>query len=147
MIIFGWGFVTKKVFKISFPVTCSHCHNEGFWTPLRTITWFTLFFIPIIPYSIKYFLTCPICEYGIRLKSDQIKEVKLLVKENEQLPSGKDLNNSEPMQVDNVLPEVLDNKEKEKPPGEPNKNNFCSFCGINVSVESKYCGSCGYKLV
>ena len=40
------------------------------------MTWFTLFFIPVIPYEIKFFLTCPICQYGINRDTAQFHELK-----------------------------------------------------------------------
>ena len=69
--IFGWGRQLKKKFGPVFKKMCSHCHNEDYWIFLRISTWFTLFFIPVIPYSWKYFLACPICEYGVYLKPAQ----------------------------------------------------------------------------
>jgi len=55
MIIFGWGHQTIKNIGPTFKNHCSHCNNEDYWTLTKYTTWFTLFFIPVIPYSIKYF--------------------------------------------------------------------------------------------
>ena len=56
MIIFGWNFQTIKQIGFVFKKVCEHCNNEEYWVLTRTITWFTLFFIPVIPYSFKFFL-------------------------------------------------------------------------------------------
>jgi len=53
------------------------------------MTWFTLFFIPVFPYSIKYFLSCPICKYGLVLDQKQINEIKPLAEANQLLIDGK----------------------------------------------------------
>ena len=77
MIIFGWGKVTLKNFGGIQKKQCGHCHNEGIWELRRYRTWFTLFFIPVIPYSQKALLVCPICEHYIMLTSEQFKELRL----------------------------------------------------------------------
>jgi hypothetical protein len=41
--------------------TCAHCNNKRFWLLKKESQWFSLFFIPLIPFSTKYFLQCPIC--------------------------------------------------------------------------------------
>lgn len=150
MIIFGWGHKMIKNFGPTFRHLCTHCNNEEYWVLTRVMTWFTLFFIPIFPYEIKYFLTCPICQYGSELKRDQIDSIKPLAEANQLLIDGKitkeeyeskiNLLNSgdksghvssEPRDVEH---EVL----------ESNQNlAFCSECGKEVTKEIKFCGSCG----
>src|SRR3990167_6580332 len=89
MIIFGWGHQTIKNFGPTFKNHCSHCNNEEYWTLTRHTTWFTLFFIPIIPYSVKYFLSCPICQYGITLDNKQVEQIKPIAEANQLLIDGK----------------------------------------------------------
>jgi hypothetical protein len=64
---FIFGFGRRKV-RDDGPVvacTCPHCHNEVSLSLLHVSTWFTLFFIPVIPYSRKQFLVCPICRWSL----------------------------------------------------------------------------------
>lgn len=41
---------------------CGHCHNLSDFRFVRISKFFSLFFIPIIPYSIKYAMYCSICK-------------------------------------------------------------------------------------
>src|SRR4051794_25840868 len=88
-ILFGWGFKTVKVIGVTFKNLCGHCHNEEFWVLTRTTTWFTLFFIPVIPYSVKHFFGCPVCQYGVTLDKQQLEEIKPLAETNQLLIDGK----------------------------------------------------------
>jgi len=40
---------------------CGRCNNHTARQIIKLTMWFTLFFIPIIPYSKRYLLVCPIC--------------------------------------------------------------------------------------
>ena len=40
---------------------CPRCGNRREWRSLRVRTWFTLFFIPLIPYRTRFVALCPIC--------------------------------------------------------------------------------------
>src|SRR5438034_4551958 len=71
-VIYGWGRQTKKDFGPVHPFHCQHCNNDSYWMMLRRKVWFTLFFIPIIPYESHYALMCPICSWGIELRGKQI---------------------------------------------------------------------------
>lgn len=51
MIIWGWGKVTKKIIGAVFQRTCNYCNTDEVWNLCVVRTWFTLFFIPIIPYK------------------------------------------------------------------------------------------------
>ena len=61
--IFGFGKQTIKTTWSNNDRTCPRCNNTKKW-PYKKITyWFTLFFIPIIPYKVVYLTVCPICGY------------------------------------------------------------------------------------
>ena len=50
---------------------CNHCNNDNSQILSRNRKFFTLYWIPIIPYSTKYFVRCPICNMGYEIsKSD-----------------------------------------------------------------------------
>lgn len=66
-IIFGWGKRTLKNHGSVSKYHCDHCRNEESWNLCTSTTWFTLFFIPIIPYSVEHYLLCPVCSYGVNL--------------------------------------------------------------------------------
>lgn len=50
---------------------CQHCNNVSNYKIFRRRKWFTLFWIPIFPYSSQYFIACPICNYGAKISKDE----------------------------------------------------------------------------
>ncbi len=78
MIIFGWGYETRKEYGPTVPIKCPNCNNSVFLHLVRSRIWFTLYFIPVIPYQSRYYLLCEICSQGIELKDSQIDRIKQL---------------------------------------------------------------------
>lgn len=77
-LVFGWGKQTVKNHGPVFRSRCDRCNNEELWQLYTRRTWFTLFFIPIIPYSTEHLVVCPVCSYGAVITSakfDELKEV------------------------------------------------------------------------
>lgn len=70
-ILFGWGKVTVRDYGPTVPATCSNCHNQGMQHYVHARTWFTLFFIPVIPYKSQRLLLCPVCQRGASLTAEQ----------------------------------------------------------------------------
>ena len=52
------------------PVLCERCHNQVGYRFLEIRRWFTLFFIPVIPFSREHALVCPICGLSYSLPKD-----------------------------------------------------------------------------
>jgi hypothetical protein len=78
MIIFGWGKVTHNNYGPTMATKCPNCNNDT-WLQLRRYRkWFTLFFIPVIPYSSKHLLLCEVCSQGLELKGEKIQSAKQL---------------------------------------------------------------------
>jgi hypothetical protein len=137
MVIFGWGFQTFKTIGVVFKRFCNHCKNEEFWVLNRTMTWFTLFFIPVFPYSTKYFLNCPVCQYGLTLEGEALEEMIRLAENNQLLIDGhisaeehQRRLSVDVQEIKNEEKNLLENKEKLV---------YCSGCGQEV----KFCGNCG----
>ena len=77
--IFGWGRTTIKWFGRVLPLKCGNCHNVQYWDLVRKRKWFTLFFIPIIPYENNYYLICPICKGVNTLNKEMLEKAKYLI--------------------------------------------------------------------
>lgn len=70
-IIWGTRHLEKELGNTQKTYQCSHCNNASRYRVFRRRTWFALFWIPIIPLSSKYFVTCPICNYGNKIKKEE----------------------------------------------------------------------------
>ena len=81
MIIWGWRTTQKEMGVIGI-YHCNHCGNDGTWKVTKYVSWFTLFFIPIIPYRFRYFVACPICSYGTELTKKQYNELMEKINRN-----------------------------------------------------------------
>lgn len=77
-VLFGWGKVTSKDYGPTLPQKCNNCNNEVYLNLFHVREWFTLFFIPVIPYSSKYMIMCNVCSRGYELKGESIKEIKAI---------------------------------------------------------------------
>ena len=77
-IIFGWNYPSSKNYGPTLPTKCPHCGNDVFYHLLHKRLWFTLFFIPVIPYESKHYLLCNICSNGYELEDEQVEKAKQL---------------------------------------------------------------------
>ena len=143
-----------KNFGPTFRRLCNHCNNEEYWVLTRIMTWFTLFFIPVFPYEIKYFLTCPICQYGVKLDRAQIDEIKPLAEANQLLVDGKItkeeyqakinlLNGNSPQQIEAPAKSI---EVEHKVLNDAAALSFCADCGKELTKEIKFCGNCGVQV-
>ena len=147
-IIFGWGRRTVKNIGVVFKNICNNCHNEEYWVMTRVMTWFTLFFIPVIPYETKYFLSCPVCKYGITLDGEQLEKLRPIAETNQLLAEGqitqedygKRLKELDSASVDQVEVEA---KEEKALPENTSDFFFCPECGRKVDKKAKFCRHCG----
>lgn len=87
MIIWGWGKVTKRFLGAVFSRTCSYCNRTEAWQLCVLRIWFTLFFIPIIPYKKAYCITCPNCGSYIEITKEQFEKIKLDITSSQSMPS------------------------------------------------------------
>lgn len=82
MIIFGWGFRTKRELGPLGPYKCNACDKVGYFILVRAISWFSIFFIPMVPYSKKYYAVCPNCKNVTELGPESVKELRELAEKN-----------------------------------------------------------------
>ena len=81
MIIFGIRGGKRQDHGPAMPVVCPNCNNQTFYRYAISRKWFRLYFIPLIPYSIKHLLFCPVCTRAFQLDRSQIPAVKALVQQ------------------------------------------------------------------
>jgi hypothetical protein len=54
---------------------CGQCSTPAAQVIVRTSTWFSLFFIPVIPLGNKYISTCTLCGMSVKLDKAQALEM------------------------------------------------------------------------
>jgi len=73
-VIVGWGRRTIQVLGFTAARICTNCGNTTQWKVLRTRRWFTLFFIPVVPYSSSYHAICPVCSRGFQVDPRSVQK-------------------------------------------------------------------------
>src|SRR6185436_3496073 len=79
MIVFGWGGAKPKDKGGVAPVQCPHCNNRVLLRYVHATSWFSLFWIPLIPYNPQHMLLCPICTQGIKVTKAQLAAVETMI--------------------------------------------------------------------
>jgi hypothetical protein len=54
--------------------TCSNCFQSVQFNPTQVLSFFTLFFIPIIPWRLQYFFVCPACDMAFKVTRKEARE-------------------------------------------------------------------------
>jgi hypothetical protein len=66
-----WGLRSRNKVLGQVPYTCQQCRRNGFHTIVRSRRWFTLFFIPIFPFSKVSTSRCNLCGVQMRIPNDR----------------------------------------------------------------------------
>jgi hypothetical protein len=69
LIIFGIKRLVHRLATVF--ALCSQCGSPAAQVIVRTSTWFSLFFIPLVPLGTKYSSTCTFCGVATRLDKEQ----------------------------------------------------------------------------
>ena len=77
-VVFGWNKPTHTNYGPTLPKNCGLCNGVVYHELVCHKTWFTLFFIPVIPYDTLWALRCPQCEALIELPSHMVTEAREL---------------------------------------------------------------------
>ena len=79
MIIFGYRGGKRKDLGEALPMRCPRCNNATFYRYMTVTSWFSLFFIPVIPLKRRDYLVCPVCTRALELRKDQREMASRLV--------------------------------------------------------------------
>lgn len=74
-IVWGSRVFHKLLGRTQQRVTCGNCNNENWFEVSKITKWFTIFFIPVFPFSFKYFVSCPICDRGNYITETEAKNL------------------------------------------------------------------------
>jgi endogenous inhibitor of DNA gyrase (YacG/DUF329 family) len=75
LLIVGFGRRKKRDHGEVLRVKCPRCSNTVMYRHTHTRTWFTLYFIPVLPYRSERRLECPICSHGVKIYRGEVEEV------------------------------------------------------------------------
>jgi hypothetical protein len=70
------GKPTGKDYGATLRQQCERCHNDVFYHLVQTQRWLSINFIPILPFSRRYRLECPICAHGREVVGAEIETQK-----------------------------------------------------------------------
>lgn len=74
MIIFGTkGYIYQLAILT---LVCGHCGNPSAHTLRKRVTKFTLFFVPLFPFSTKYATQCTFCGAEQQITSEQAEQLQ-----------------------------------------------------------------------
>jgi hypothetical protein len=73
--VFGFGKQTVKEYGKTPEQHCPRCEKMAPLIFAKVTTWFTLFFIPIIPYKTRFLLICPICNAVKEVPKEEMDRV------------------------------------------------------------------------
>jgi len=75
-ILYGTKPFKRVIGRQHIDTICPNCQRPANWEVTRVISFFTLYFIPLVPYSIRYYLACPHCEASKKI--DKAAAMELL---------------------------------------------------------------------
>ena len=87
-IVFGWGGGRRKDHGAAVPATCPNCGNAVMFHYFSVTKWFSLFFIPLIPYMTQHFLLCPVCTRGFEMNGEKVTKAKQLIESTAAFNAG-----------------------------------------------------------
>jgi DNA-directed RNA polymerase subunit RPC12/RpoP len=126
---------------------CSVCQRSTVHVVAETSRWFTLFFIPIFPFSRSYLRQCAVCGYMEELRrEDALSEKHPTIQMDTCARCGA-----------KIAPEAIQRGDAHcvlcghPLPQKPQDANACPYCGARIPAEAaargdKFCTGCGQPL-
>lgn len=74
-ILYGTKPFKRVIGRLSADTPCPNCQRPANWEILRVVSFFTLFFIPLFPYGVRYYLVCSHCEAGQKIRKKAAMEL------------------------------------------------------------------------
>ncbi len=140
-IIFGWGRQTRRDWGPTCALSCPNCSNDKFWHLLSLTRWFTLFFIPVIPYSFKNYLVCPVCSEALELNRAQTERAKRLNGTTTSFLNDEMTEEQYLSALDAV--DLFEERKAIEPPPPKKISLNCPHCDAKYSVGEQYAGKQG----
>ncbi|MCQ2579376.1 MAG: zinc ribbon domain-containing protein [Treponemataceae bacterium] len=74
-ILFGEKTIITELGMTNISGTCSNCHNQIHLKIIKHAAWFTLYFIPVFPFSVKRYKMCPICQISAEISKEEAENL------------------------------------------------------------------------
>jgi len=107
-VIFGYGNADNECAGQIYGESCPKCNSNKFSQLIRTTKWFTFFFIPLIPYSTRYWLHCPVCRHSNEIDNREFNRLRPTAELNDRLHRGlvtfEEYEKNEANQMDKLMP-------------------------------------------
>lgn len=87
ILIFGIDRVNKPIGPIEEKL-CPNCSNRKHWILQKTGRIFSLFFIPLIPFSSKFSIFCPICNFSLETNENDLPKYREMANLNNEALNG-----------------------------------------------------------
>lgn len=68
---------------------CRNCSNSSWWRLVTERTWFTFFFVPVVPYRTRRMLLCEVCERGFELDPERFEKTRRMARVTGELANKK----------------------------------------------------------
>ena len=85
-LIFGIKRMARRLATVF--AICAQCGSPAAQVVVRRTTWFSLFFIPVVPLGTKYASTCTLCGVSTRLDKEQALRTVVLAQQMADTPSS-----------------------------------------------------------
>ena len=79
-LIFGFGHIKSNRFQTTFSINCPGCNANVCLIALKISKWFSLFFLPVFPYSFEYYAQCPLCSFEEKIDKMRYEEISNNIK-------------------------------------------------------------------
>lgn len=73
MILFGYKQTVKELARVQ--GQCPSCHMQSWLVGFRVLSWFTLFFIPVLPLWISRKMQCGTCGVTQKISKEQADQM------------------------------------------------------------------------
>lgn len=134
--IFGFGRQTFKHYGKTEERICGHCHKKAPRILVRITNWFSIFFIPLIPYGAKYVLLCPLCRDAQEVSGEDLQDVLNGLKP---MDDGDEVNPATPDESDGDQAGWLERGDEEfkKLMGKQDKNRYAGKTPTQIAYLEK----------
>lgn len=81
-----WGFRSRAKLLARLLLVCQVCSKPASQAIVQRVRWFTLFFIPLIPFSKKHLMQCAMCGHVTQITKEDAERLVVMADESATAP-------------------------------------------------------------